>query len=60
MLGVAAQVATLSAGFTVLSALMGLAGLAVPLTGHNGPADPRGTPGRWTPGRGVHRRRPYA
>ncbi|NEE10699.1 MFS transporter, partial [Streptomyces sp. SID7499] len=40
MLGVAAQVATFSAGFTVLSALMALAGLAVLLTGHSESADP--------------------
>lgn len=43
MLGVAAQVATFSAGFTVLSALMALAGLAVLLTGHNEPADSPGS-----------------
>lgn len=40
MLGVAAHVATFSAGFTVLSALMALAGLAVLLTGHHEPVDP--------------------
>ncbi|MET8661346.1 MFS transporter [Streptomyces griseus] len=50
MLGVAAQVATFSAGFTVLSALLALAGLAVLLTGHPRPADPPGSGGTRTPG----------
>ncbi|MFJ9111346.1 MFS transporter [Streptomyces sp. NPDC102283] len=49
MLGVAAHVATFSGGFTVLSALMALAGLAVLLTGHNKPVDPPGSRGPRTP-----------
>ncbi|MFJ1801567.1 MFS transporter [Streptomyces sp. NPDC088180] len=49
MLGVAAHVATFSAGFTVLSALMALAGLAVLLTGRNEPLDPQGNRGPRAP-----------
>ncbi|UZI33096.1 MFS transporter [Streptomyces sp. VB1] len=45
MLGVAAHVATFSTGFTALSVLMGLAGLAVLLAGHNKPVDPSGSRG---------------
>lgn len=49
MLGVAAHVATFSAGFTALSALMALAGLAVLLTGRNEPLDPQGNRGPRAP-----------
>ncbi|MFJ8252429.1 hypothetical protein [Streptomyces sp. NPDC094466] len=49
MLGVAAHVATFSAGFTVLSALMALAGPAVLLTGRNEPLDPQGNRGARAP-----------
>ncbi|MEV6476485.1 MFS transporter [Streptomyces sp. NPDC051657] len=51
MLGVAAQVATFSTGFTALSVLMALAGLAVLLTGHSMPAGPPRGRGPRTPGR---------
>ncbi|MFJ7414281.1 MFS transporter [Streptomyces sp. NPDC098077] len=49
MLGVAAHVAAFSTGFTVLSALMALAGLAVLLTGRNEPLDPPGNRGPRAP-----------
>ncbi len=49
MLGVAAQVATFSTGFTALSVLMALAGLAVLLTGRDKPVDPPGSRGPRTP-----------
>ncbi|MEU0100347.1 MFS transporter [Streptomyces sp. NPDC006267] len=46
MLGLAAQVATFSAGFVTLSVLLAAAALTVLLTGHNPPGDPQGSPRR--------------
>ncbi|MEV7866673.1 MFS transporter [Streptomyces sp. NPDC088124] len=46
MLGLAAQVATFSAGFVTLSVLLAAAALTVLLASHNPPGDPEGSPHR--------------